>query len=52
MAQAEFPPTKKPYSAPLLTVYGTIRELTQKIGKSGMLDNARPPVGNIKTHIG
>jgi hypothetical protein len=24
--------TKKPYSSPILTVYGTVRELTQKVG--------------------
>jgi hypothetical protein len=24
--------SKKPYSSPILTVYGTVRELTQKLG--------------------
>jgi hypothetical protein len=52
MAQAEVPPPKQSYSPPILTVYGTIRELTQKTGKAGQLDGARPPIGNIKTHIG
>jgi hypothetical protein len=30
--------TKKPYSKPTLTVYGTVRELTQKVGASGNAD--------------
>jgi hypothetical protein len=29
---------KKPYSKPALTVYGTVRELTQKVGAHGKLD--------------
>jgi hypothetical protein len=29
---------KKPYSKPTLTVYGTVRELTQKIGRTGSAD--------------
>jgi hypothetical protein len=52
MAQAGVPPQKRPYSPPILTVYGTIRELTQKTGQSGMADGARPPIRNTKTHIG
>lgn len=30
---------KKPYTPPKLTCYGTIRDLTQKIGKSGSKDS-------------
>ncbi len=29
---------KKPYSKPTLTVYGTVRELTQKVGTRGQPD--------------
>jgi hypothetical protein len=37
--------TKRPYSKPTLTVYGTIRELTQQTGPNGGKDKAgvRPP---------
>jgi len=31
---------KKPYSKPSLTVYGTVRELTQASGSSGRKDKA------------
>lgn len=30
---------KKPYAAPKLTVYGTVRELTQRTGPTGGFDN-------------
>ena len=30
--------TKKPYSKPTLTVYGTVRELTQSVGPRGKRD--------------
>jgi hypothetical protein len=30
--------TKKPYSKPTLTVYGTVRELTQRVGPRGKRD--------------
>jgi hypothetical protein len=29
---------KKPYSKPTLTLYGTVRELTQKVGAHGSTD--------------
>lgn len=32
------PEAKKPYSKPTLTVYGTVRELTQTAGPRGKLD--------------
>lgn len=35
--------TKKPYSSPKMTVYGTIRELTQTHATRGNRDNRRPP---------
>jgi hypothetical protein len=40
---------KKPYSSPIITVYGTVRELTQKIGIRGKSDGGRFPHG--KTHV-
>jgi hypothetical protein len=41
---------KKPYSKPTLTVYGTVRELTQSIGNSGQRDGGRV-AGSTKTNI-
>lgn len=32
---------KKPYTKPTLTVYGTVRDLTRKIGRSGQRDGGR-----------
>ena len=32
---------KKPYTKPKLTVYGTLRELTKKIGIHGRADGGR-----------
>jgi len=29
---------KRPYSKPTLTVYGTVRELTQTVGHTGSMD--------------
>jgi hypothetical protein len=43
------PVPKKPYSAPKLTVYGTVRELTQKVGRHGQSDKGKAP-RNL-THI-
>ena len=37
---------KKPYSKPTLTVYGTVRELTQKVGVHGSRDNGINPAQN------
>ena len=36
---------KKPYAKPTLTVYGTVRELTQRVGSRGLKDKGgnRPP---------
>ena len=40
---------KKPYTPPLLLVYGTVRDLTQTQGRQGALDGARPQ--RTRTHI-
>jgi hypothetical protein len=37
---------KKPYSKPKLTLYGTVRELTQKVGASGNSDRGLNPLKN------
>jgi len=34
---------KKPYTSPILTVYGTVRELTQKVGLVRHTDGGRFP---------
>jgi hypothetical protein len=41
--------TKKPYSKPKLTVYGTVRELTQRRGARGKIDGG--PRANPRTHV-
>jgi hypothetical protein len=43
MVKPVAPESKKPYSAPKLTVYGTVRELTQKKGKRGKPDGGKFP---------
>jgi hypothetical protein len=35
--------SKRPYSSPILTVYGTVRELTQKVGLVRQRDGGRFP---------
>ncbi len=40
---------KKPYSKPTLTVYGTVRELTQRVGTHGNRDGGTPP--HFKTAV-
>ena len=40
---------KKPYSTPKLTNYGTVRQLTEKLGLHGTRDNHRFPPN--RTHI-
>jgi hypothetical protein len=49
MAKTVAPGPKKPYSEPKLTVYGTVRELTQKVGRHGHSDKGTFP-RNL-THI-
>jgi hypothetical protein len=41
---------KKPYSKPTLTVYGTVRELTQSTGPNGRLDGGRV-TNHTATHL-
>jgi len=41
---------KKPYTKPSLTVYGTVRELTQSVGRSGKADGGRGARAN-RTHV-
>ena len=52
MAKPVAPGPKKPYSAPKLTVYGTVRELTQTVGTSGNKDGGKHPPnpGNKTQH--
>jgi hypothetical protein len=40
---------KKPYSSPIITVYGTVQELTKKVGQHGKSDSGRPP--RVATHV-
>jgi hypothetical protein len=42
---------KKPYSKPTLTVYGTVRELTQKIGSTGRADGGNPRSAKHATQV-
>ncbi len=48
MAKPVAPDPKKPYSAPKLTVYGTVRELTQKVGRLGKPDGGHTPRNNTQ----
>jgi hypothetical protein len=41
--------SKKAYSPPVLTVYGTVRELTKKVGLTQTSDAGRFP--RIRTHV-
>jgi hypothetical protein len=41
---------KKPYSKPALTVYGTVRELTQRVGSRGNLDGGAQ-LGKRHSHL-
>ncbi|HYA89619.1 MAG TPA: lasso RiPP family leader peptide-containing protein [archaeon] len=43
------PDGKKPYTSPLLTVYGTVRELTQKVGLLRTQDGGRFP--RVRTSV-
>jgi hypothetical protein len=40
---------KKPYSKPTLIVFGTVRDLTQKVGITGNLDGGS--LGMNKSHL-
>jgi hypothetical protein len=50
MGKPAKPGPKKPYSKPSLTDYGTVRELTQRVGRTGKSDGGRPLRPN-RTHI-
>jgi hypothetical protein len=43
---------KKPYSKPTLTVYGTVRELTQRVGGRGNHDRRGGNPARNKTSFG
>ncbi len=40
---------KKPYSCPIITVYGTVKELTQTVGLRGTNDGGSFPT--LRTHV-
>jgi len=40
---------KKPYSSPVLTVYGTVQALTRKVGLSGQSDHGSRL--KVRTHF-
>jgi hypothetical protein len=42
---------KRPYSKPTLTVYGTVRELTQKVGRTGQADGGNPRSARHATQV-
>jgi hypothetical protein len=42
---------KKTYSKPTLTVYGTVRELTQKVGRTSNPDGGNPRSSKHATQI-
>ncbi len=50
MAKAVKQVPKKPYIKPMLTVYGTVRELTLMVGSAGMKDGGSTP-GKKHSHI-
>jgi hypothetical protein len=50
MAKPVAPNPKKTYSAPKLTVYGTVRELTQAVGVRGHADGGKRGV-RVKTQV-
>ena len=43
MAKPAVQGTKKPYSSPIITVYGTVRELTQLVFGSTNADGGNAP---------
>ncbi|HTV60764.1 MAG TPA: lasso RiPP family leader peptide-containing protein [Verrucomicrobiae bacterium] len=49
MARAVEKESKKPYAPPTLTVYGTVHELTKKVGLARSLDGGRFP--RVRTAI-
>jgi hypothetical protein len=49
MVKRATPGPKKPYTTPVLTVYGTVRELTKQVGLRRALDGGRFP--RIRTSL-
>jgi hypothetical protein len=47
--QEQTPALKKPYSPATLTIYGTVEELTKKVGLHGQRDSGVPP--HFKTNV-
>ena len=43
MVKPSTPEPKKPYTTPVLTVYGTVQQLTQTVGRRRRPDGGRPP---------
>jgi hypothetical protein len=41
-------PNKKPYAAPELIRWGTLREITSKIGVKGALDGGKPKLNKTR----
>jgi hypothetical protein len=50
MAKARRREPKKPYSKPTLTVFGTVRDLTRKVGNRGKLDGGTT-LGKRRSHL-
>lgn len=42
---------KKPYTAPLLKIYGTVQELTKQVGRHGQSDGGHSRFGSNFTHL-
>jgi hypothetical protein len=40
--------SKKPYAPPVLSVYGTVKDLTKNVARHGSKDGGKAP--NIRTH--
>lgn len=50
MAKPHKRETKKPYEKPTLTVYGTVRDLTLKVGATGNADGGTT-LGKRRSHL-
>ena len=50
MDKRETPRPKKPYSAPKLSIHGTVEKLTETAGRKGNRDGGTPPAP-FKTHL-
>ncbi|HVB85246.1 MAG TPA: lasso RiPP family leader peptide-containing protein [Candidatus Dormibacteraeota bacterium] len=51
MDKAGIPAPKKPYTPPVLTVYGTVRDLTNQVGAHGQNDGGSAITGKFKTTV-